>query len=500
VVAAVSALSVLGGNAVATAQEGTILGAGSADAVKDSYIVVLKDGTAQSVVDRHGGTVERTFSAALRGFTAAMSETQAKRVAADPAVSSVEQNKVVRASADQLNPPSWGLDRVDQRNLPLDQKYSYSTTAANVHAYVIDTGINLTHSTFGGRATSGYDFVDNDSDATDCQGHGTHVAGTIGGSQYGLAKEVKLVGVRVLNCSGSGTTAGVISGVDWVTANAIKPAVANMSLGGGASTTLDSAVQRSIAAGITYGLAAGNDNGANACNGSPGRVPTGITVGATTSTDARASYSNIGTCLDIFAPGSSITSSWIGSTTATNTISGTSMATPHVVGAAALYLAANPGALPQQVRDALVANGTTGKVTSPGTGSANVLLYTGTGTTPPPPTCGTVTNGTDVAIPDRGAAVTSTVSVSGCSRNASATSAVEVHIVHTYVGDLVIDLVAPDGSAYRLKNSGSDSSDNINTTYSANVSGEAANGSWALRVQDVASADVGRIDTWSLTV
>ncbi|WP_371827655.1 S8 family serine peptidase [Amycolatopsis sp. WQ 127309] len=499
VVAAVSAVTVLGGTTVATAREGTIAGAGGADAVKDSYIVVLKGGTAQGVTGRHGGTVERTFSAALHGFTAAMSEAQAKRVAADPDVSFVEQNRVVRASADQLNPPSWGLDRVDQRNLPLDQKYSYSTTASNVRAYVIDTGINLTHSTFGGRATSGYDFVDNDSDATDCQGHGTHVAGTIGGAQYGLAKEVKLVGVRVLNCSGSGTTAGVIAGVDWVTANAIKPAVANMSLGGGASSTLDAAVQRSIASGVTYGLAAGNDNGANACNGSPGRVPAGITVGATTSTDARASYSNIGTCLDIFAPGSGITSSWIGSTTATNTISGTSMATPHVVGAAALYLAANPGATPQQVRDALVANGTTGKVTSPGTGSPNVLLYTGTGTTPPP-TCGTVTNGTDVAIPDRGAAVTSSVSVSGCARNASATSAVEVHIAHTYAGDLVIDLVAPDGSAYRLKNSSGDSSDNINTTYSANVSGEAANGTWTLRVQDVASADTGRIDTWSLTV
>ena len=505
VLAAISALTVLSGNAVATASEGTIVGAGSADTIKDSYIVVFKDGTAvesaaKNVTSRHGGTVARTFTAALRGFTGTMSETQAKRIAADAAVSYVEQNKVVRASADQLNPPSWGLDRVDQRNLPLDQKYSYSTTAANVHAYVIDTGINLTHSTFGGRATSGYDFVDNDSNATDCQGHGTHVAGTIGGSQYGLAKEVKLVGVRVLNCSGSGTTAGVISGVDWVTANAIKPAVANMSLGGGASSTLDAAVQRSITAGITYGLAAGNDNGANACNGSPGRVAAGITVGATTSTDARASYSNIGSCVDIFAPGSSITSSWIGSTSATNTISGTSMATPHVVGAAALYLAANPNATPQQVRDALVTNGTTGKVTSPGTGSPNVLLYTGTGTTPPPPTCGTVTNGTDVAIPDRGAAVTSTVSVSGCSRNASATTAVEVHIVHTYVGDLVIDLVAPDGSAYRLKGSNNDSSNDINTTYSTNVSGEAANGTWTLRVQDVASADTGRIDTWSLTV
>jgi subtilisin family serine protease len=377
VVAALAALTVMGGNAVASAQEGSIVGAGVAGAVQNSYIVVLKDGTAATnVTHRHGGTILRTFSAALHGFAGTMSETQAKRIAADPDVSYVEQNRVLHVDTDQLNPPSWGLDRVNQRNLPLDNKYSYNTTASNVHAYVIDTGINFTNTDFGGRATSGFDFVDNDSDATDCAGHGTHVSGTIGGTRFGLAKAVQLVGVRVLNCQGSGTTAGVVAGVDWVTSHAIKPAVANMSLGGGVSTTLDSAVQRSIASGVTYGIAGGNSS-TSACNSSPARVPQAITVGATGQNDARASFSNFGTCLDIFAPGVGITSDWIGSNTATNTISGTSLATPHVVGAAALYLATHPTATPQQVRDALVAAGTTGKVTNAGSGSPNVLLFTG---------------------------------------------------------------------------------------------------------------------------
>ncbi|TQJ25950.1 subtilisin family serine protease [Micromonospora sp. A202] len=507
-VAAATMLAV-GTPALAAEPTGAVRAAGGATAVPDSYIVVLKDSavardrvgdTAKRLSGRHGGTVARTYGAALRGFEVKVSASAAARIAADPAVAYVEQNHTVSISGTQANPPSWGLDRIDQRNLPLDSSYTYPNTASNVHAYIIDTGIKFSHNDFGGRATSGYDAVDGGS-ADDCNGHGTHVAGTVGGSSYGVAKGVQLVGVRVLNCSGSGTNAGVIGGVDWVTANAIKPAVANMSLGGGANTSLDNAVRNSIASGVTYGLAAGNDSGANACNTSPARTTEAITVGSTTNTDARSSFSNIGTCLDIFAPGSSITSAWYTSNTATNTISGTSMATPHVVGAAALVASANPGWTPAQVRNQLVANATPNVVSNPGSGSPNLLLNVGTGTTPPPPTGCTGTNGSDVSIPDAGAAVTSSITISGCGRNASSTSTVAVNIVHTYRGDLVIDLLAPDGSAYRLKNSStSDSADNVNATYTVNVSGEAADGIWRLQVRDTYSADTGYINTWTLTV
>ncbi|MBQ1010163.1 S8 family peptidase [Micromonospora sp. M51] len=507
-VAAATVLAV-GTPALAAEPVGVVRAAGGATAVPDSYIVVLKDSavardrvgdTAKRLSGRHGGTVARTYGAALRGFEVTVSANAAARIAADPAVAYVEQNHTVSISGTQANPPSWGLDRIDQRNLPLDSSYTYPNTASNVHAYIIDTGIRFSHNDFGGRATSGYDAVDGGS-ADDCNGHGTHVAGTVGGSAYGVAKAVQLVGVRVLNCSGSGTNAGVIAGVDWVTANAIKPAVANMSLGGGANSSLDNAVRNSIASGVTYGLAAGNDSGANACNTSPARTTEAITVGSTTSSDARSSFSNVGTCLDIFAPGSSITSAWYTSNTATNTISGTSMATPHVVGAAALVASANPSWTPAQVRNQLVANATPNVVGNPGSGSPNLLLYVGTGSTPPPPTGCTGTNGTDVSIPDAGSAVTSSITISGCGRNASSASTVAVNIVHTYRGDLVIDLLAPDGSSYRLKNSStSDSADNVNATYTVNVSGEAADGIWRLQVRDTYSADTGYINTWTLTV
>lgn len=373
------------------APTGNILGANSATAVANSYIVVLKDtsglrsegvpAAARRLAERNGGSIQFVYETALRGFATTMSESNARRLAAEASVDYVQQNQTLTATATQPNPPSWGLDRIDQRNLPLNNSYTYPSTASAVHAYVIDTGVRFTHSTFGGRATSGIDTIDNDMDANDCHGHGTHVAGTIGGTEYGVAKGVQIVGVRVLNCAGSGTTAQVIGGIDWVTANAIKPAVANMSLGGGPDPALDNATTNSIASGITYAVAAGNGNifgvGQPACNYSPARVPTAVTVGATDITDRRASFSNYGTCVDIFAPGVNITSAWNGSDNDTETISGTSMAAPHVAGAAAMGLAFRPNFTPQQIRDGLVNRATNGVVISPGAGSPNKLLYVG---------------------------------------------------------------------------------------------------------------------------
>ena len=366
-----------------------IVNAAGPTAIADSYIVVLRDTSAlrasgvpalaRQLAGRHDGAVSRTYQSALRGFSVRLSEVNARRLAAEPAVAFIEQDHTVTISGTQTNPPSWGLDRIDQRDLPVDRSYTYPTTASNVRAYIIDTGIRTTHTDFGGRAVSGRDTVDNDNDATDCNGHGTHVAGTVGGGAYGVAKGVQLVGVRVLDCAGSGSNAGVIAGVDWVTADAVKPAVANMSLGGGVSTALGTSVRNSINSGITYALAAGNEN-TSACNSSPSRVAEAITVGATGSNDARASFSNYGTCVDIFAPGVDITSAWSTSDTATNRISGTSMASPHVAGAAALYVSTNTTATPQQVRDNLVNTSTPNKVTNPGTGSPNRLLYVGPGT------------------------------------------------------------------------------------------------------------------------
>jgi subtilisin family serine protease len=343
---------------------GTILAADTAAAIANSYIVTFQAGTraadvpavAERLVAKYGGHVEESYTSALTGFHATMTRTQARRLAAHPAVRSVEQDAEVTGDGVQNN-PTWGLDRIDQAALPLSKTYTFRP-AAGVTAYVLDTGIRITNKDFGGRARDGYDAIDNDNKAQDCNGHGTHVAGTIGGASYGVAKDVKLVGVRVLDCQGSGSYSAIIKGIDWVTRNAQKPAVANMSLGGTTSATLNDAVKRSIASGITYAVAAGNDN-KDACKQSPASLPDAITVAATDSTDKRASFSNFGTCVDIFAPGVRILSASSKSDTGTTTMSGTSMAAPHVAGAAALVLAANPAFTPKQVRDAMVVNAST---------------------------------------------------------------------------------------------------------------------------------------------
>ncbi|MER7479835.1 S8 family peptidase [Streptomyces sp. NPDC126510] len=367
--------------AQAAPAEGRVLAADSPTAIKDSYLVTLKKGAGlkassaagKGLVKEYGGSVDKTFGKALNGYSATLSATEARRLAADPAVASVEQNQRVTLAATQTNAP-WGLDRIDQASLPLSGTYTYPDSAGSgVTVYVIDTGVRITHQQISGRASYGYDAVDGDTNAADGNGHGTHVATTIAGSTYGVAKKAKIVGVRVLNNSGSGTTAGVIAGIDWVTRNHSGPSVANMSLGGGASATLDTAVRNSIASGVTYAVAAGNSS-TSASSSSPARVAEAITVGATTSTDAKASYSNYGSALDIFAPGSSITAGWHTGDTATNTISGTSMATPHVAGAAAVYLAGHTSSTPAQVATALVNGAVTGKVTSAGSGSPNRLL------------------------------------------------------------------------------------------------------------------------------
>ncbi|SHF69498.1 S8 family peptidase [Streptoalloteichus hindustanus] len=374
----------------AAAAEGQIREANAADSVAGSYIVHFRDSavlgadqvaqSAQRIVARHGGTVSHVYDA-VGGFALEADEAAAKRIAAEPSVEFVEQDKIVKAT-DVQNNPVWGLDRIDQRNLPLDKKYNYPGSAgAGVTVYVVDTGVDVNHSEFRGRAKHGYDFIDNDSVAQDCNGHGTHVAGTIAGSTYGVAKKAKVVGVRVLDCSGYSRGSSIVSGLNWVARNAQKPAVVNMSLAGSASDSMDRATRAVINAGVTVAVAAGNDN-RDACNVSPARVREAITVAASDSADKRSIWrapnvaSNYGRCVDLFAPGSNVLSAKPGGGTAT--MGGTSMASPHVAGAAALYLglSGNAGKSPAQVADAILADTTPNKI-SDVKGSPNKLLHVG---------------------------------------------------------------------------------------------------------------------------
>lgn len=358
----------------------------SGDTVEGSYIVMLKTssyGTASvaaaaedhaQVAQGLGAKVTQTYTT-IGGYAAELTPGQLAELRANPEVAYIEADQKVSLSATQTG-ATWGLDRVDQRALPLNGNYVYNSTGAGVMSYIIDTGISP-HNEFSGRLAAGATAINDGRGTTDCNGHGTHVAGTVGGTRYGVAKGTTLVPVRVLDCAGSGTNAGIIAGMDWVAGQSrANPRVANMSLGGGASTAVDQAVTRMTNAGVTVVVAAGNES-QNACNVSPARASNAYTVGSTTNRDARSSFSNFGSCVNIFAPGSSITSAWHTGSSATNTISGTSMAAPHVAGAAALYLQRNVNASPAQVRSALTNQSSTGRLTGIGTGSPNRLLYTG---------------------------------------------------------------------------------------------------------------------------
>lgn len=378
--ATVAGVTVMASTAgAATPAEGKVYGLDAKGAVSGSYIVLLDDKTSkdaeQDLAKEYGGALGRAYASAVNGFSASgLSETEAKRLAADPSVAKVVQNKKFHIDATQDDPPSWGLDRIDQSATAGDAKYTYPDAAGEgVTAYVIDTGVRVGHQDFGGRASSGFDAIDNDDDANDGNGHGTHVAGTIAGTEHGVAKKAKIVAVRVLDDSGSGTTEQVVAGIDWVTRHHSGPSVANMSLGGGVDEALDAAVTKAVASGVTFAVAAGNES-ADASTSSPARVPEAITVASSTKDDRQSDFSNFGKGVDIYAPGSDITSDWNTSDSATNTISGTSMATPHVTGAAAVYLAGHPDAPPAQVSAALTGGATADKISNPSSGTPNKVL------------------------------------------------------------------------------------------------------------------------------
>lgn len=368
----------------APATTNSVLGSSEAKGIiKNQYIVILNKDVgsynefAQGIAKQHGGKVLQTYDAVLKGFAIYLPDVAGtafvEAMKKNPKVVSIENDTIMKVDATTQSNPDWGLDRIDQRNLPLDSAYSYLQTGSGTTAYIVDTGILSTHQQFSGRVLSGYTAISDGNGTSDCHGHGTHVAGTVGGSTYGVAKNVSLVPIRILGCDGSGASSNVIAGLDWILKNGKKPAVVNISLGGEANASLDSAVENLFNNGYVMVVAAGNSN-TDACSSSPARVSKAITVAATDNTDTRASYSNYGSCVDIFAPGSQINSSWIGSNTATKVLNGTSMATPHVVGVVAEMLQSTPTATPQTISTNLLNQASSNVVKNP-SGSPNRLLY-----------------------------------------------------------------------------------------------------------------------------
>ena len=408
---------------------------GSSQPIADRYIVAFKAHVTQPAAEAArvmaaagpAAQLHHVYGTAIKGFAATLPPAAVTALQRNPNVDSIEQDQTVQLSTLQ-NEATWGLDRIDQVDRPLDTVYQYTRTGQGVFAFILDTGIRADHVEFGGRVLSGYSVISDGRGTEDCDGHGTHVAGTVGSARWGVAKQVSLVPVRVLNCRGSGTWSGVIAGIDWVAASDLRPAVANMSLGGGKSTSVNAAVAGAVGRNVTMVVAAGNSN-ADACAYSPASEPSALTVGATTSSDARASYSNWGTCLDLFAPGSSITSAWYTSNTGSNTLSGTSMASPHVAGVSALVLEAQPTASPAAVGAAVIAIASQNQVSAAGNGSPNLLAYSapdGTIDASEPPVQTVAVNGitgTSAAVGRNQWRATATVTIRNLDTNAAVSGA-----------------------------------------------------------------------------
>ncbi|MFG3256688.1 S8 family serine peptidase [Streptomyces sp. NPDC048172] len=367
--------------ASAAPAEGTVYGADAKDAVKGSYVVTLKDGTGikaeangEGLAEEYGGKLRRAYRSAVNGFSVnGLSGEEARRLAADDKVDKVVQNQRVTIAGTQAD-PTWGLDRIDQAKTAGDKKYTYPDGAgAGSTVYVLDTGVHISHKDFGGRASYGFNSLDGSKKADDKMGHGTHVAGTVAGAKYGVAKKAKVVAVKVLNDGGTGTTESIVAGIDWVTKNHKGPSVANMSIVASKDPVMDAALRKSIASGVTYAVAAGNEY-QDASKLSPARVKEAITVAASDKADKQADFSSFGKIVDLYGPGVDVVSLSHKNNTGTATMSGTSMASPHVAGAAALYTAAHKSATPAQVASALTKGATKGAIKNPSAGTPNKLL------------------------------------------------------------------------------------------------------------------------------